>query len=67
MPNFDLPAHLLNLEQTAWQAIRAGTLTTDQAAAAQDAITAYAADGGHDRYEAEMALKRVVRHPETAS
>ena len=62
MPDFDLPVHLLNLEQTAWQAIRAGTLTTDQAAAAQDAITAFAADGGHDRYEVEMALKWAVRH-----
>jgi hypothetical protein len=64
VPNFDLPAHLLHLEQTAWAAIRAGTLTTSQAAAVQDAITAYAAESGHDRYEVEMGLKRAVRHGE---
>lgn len=64
MPDFDLPVHLLNLEQTAWQAIRAGTLTTDQAAAAQDAITAFAAEHRHDRHEVEMGLKRAVRHGE---
>jgi hypothetical protein len=63
----DFPASLLDLERSAWQAIRTGQLTTDQAAAVQDAITTYAAEHGLDRHEVEMGLKRVVRHKETAS
>lgn len=62
----DFPTSLLDLERTAWQAIRTGQLTTDQAAAVQDAVTAYAAEHGLDRYEVEMGLKRAVRHGETA-
>jgi len=62
--DFDFPDALLGLERSAWAAIQAGTLTPGQADEVQQAITAYAADGGHDRYRVEMALKKVVRHPE---
>ena len=62
--DLDFPADLLELERSAWAAIQAGTLTPLQADEVQQAITAYAADGGHDRYRVEMALKKVVRHPE---
>lgn len=64
---FNFPDTLIAAERSAWAAIRAGQLTTDQAAAVQDGITAYAAEHKADRYEVEMALKRAVRHPETAS
>ncbi|MDX5563788.1 hypothetical protein PYK79_11035 [Streptomyces sp. ID05-04B] len=60
---FDFPAPLLALEHTAWQQIQAGTLTVDTAAAVQQAVTAYADEHGHQRYEVEMGLKRAVRHP----
>jgi hypothetical protein len=60
----DFPADLLELERSAWAAIQAGTLTTAQATAVQDAVTEYAAEGGHDRHEVEMALKKAVRHGE---
>jgi len=59
---FDFPDALLELERSAWAAIQNGTLTPQQADEVQQAITAYAADGGHDRYRVEMALKRIVRH-----
>jgi hypothetical protein len=61
---FDFPPDLLDLERSAWAAIQAGTLTPQQADEVQQAITAYAADGGHDRYKVEMALKKAVRHGE---
>ncbi|MDQ0809777.1 hypothetical protein QFZ63_001491 [Streptomyces sp. B3I7] len=67
MSTNDFPTSLLDLERSAWQAIRTGQLTTDQAAAAQDAITTYAAERGYDRHEVEMGLKRAVRHGETAN
>lgn len=64
MPAFDFPDALLALESRAWEEIQAGRLTTATAGAVQDAITAYATEGGHDRYQVEMGLKRAVRHPE---
>jgi hypothetical protein len=60
----ELPDDLLALEQRAWKEIQAGKLTTDTARAVQEAITAHAEQGGVDRYEVEMALKKAVRHPE---
>ena len=59
----DLPKHLIDLETAAWQAHQAGTLTPDQAAAVQAAVTEHAAAAGLDRYTVEMALKRAVRLP----
>ncbi|MFL6096099.1 MAG: hypothetical protein ACJ71Y_11675 [Blastococcus sp.] len=38
----------------------------DTAAAFQAAVTLHAAEKGESRVEVEMAVKRAVRHPETA-
>jgi hypothetical protein len=64
--DFDFPADLLDLERTAWAALQAGQLTVQQAAAVHDGIVAYAEQIGAGRHAVEMALKRVVRHGETA-
>jgi hypothetical protein len=61
----DFPADLLELERSAWEAAQQGALTAEQAAAVQQAVTAFAAEQGMDRHEVEMALKRAVRHPES--
>jgi hypothetical protein len=63
---FDFPEPLLALETRAWEEIQAGRLTVGTAAAVQTAVTAFAAEGGHDRYAVEMGLKRAVRHPTPA-
>jgi hypothetical protein len=60
----DFPADLIELERSAWAAIQAGTLTTDQALAVHEAIVAFAEEAGLERLDVEMALKRAVRHPE---
>ncbi|MFJ4785179.1 hypothetical protein [Streptomyces sp. NPDC088794] len=62
----DLPENLIALERSAWEEIQAGTLTVDTAAAVQAAVSEYAVAAGIGRYEAEMALKKAVRHPEPA-
>ncbi|MEV5184275.1 hypothetical protein AB0K88_31485 [Streptomyces werraensis] len=64
MSDFDFPDDLLAAEREAWAAIQAGTLTPELAGAVQDRLTSYAAEARVDRYRAEMALKRAVRHPE---
>lgn len=64
MATFDFPDELLQLERSAWAALQAGTLTTEQAAAVQDGVTAYAAEHEASRVDVEMALKRAVRHAE---
>lgn len=58
----DFPPDLLALESRAWEEIQAGALTVDTATAVQAAVTAFAAEQGHGRYEVEMALKQAVRH-----
>ncbi|WP_329215335.1 hypothetical protein OG352_06635 [Streptomyces sp. NBC_01485] len=63
MATFDFPDTLLQLERTAWEEIQNGRLTVDTAQAVQAAVTAFAIDGGHDRYAVEMGLKMSVRHP----
>lgn len=63
---FDFPAPLLELERSAWGEIQAGRLTVGTAAAVQAAVTAFAKDGGHDRYVVEMGLKKTVRHAEVS-
>lgn len=62
MADIDYPEPLLDLERTAWQEIQQGVLTVDTAQAVQAAVTAFAAEGGHDRYTVEMGLKKAVRH-----
>jgi hypothetical protein len=59
----DFPPDLLALEARAWEEIQAGALTVDTAHAVQAAVTVFAAEAGRDRYEVEMELKRIVRHP----
>ncbi|MGA5767464.1 hypothetical protein ACPC36_08270 [Streptomyces pseudogriseolus] len=64
MSDFEFPDDLLAAEREAWAAIQVGTLTPQQADAVQTRLTAWAAEAGLDRYTAEMALKRAVRHAE---
>ncbi|NED75433.1 hypothetical protein G3I51_24525 [Streptomyces sp. SID9944] len=64
MSAIDFPDDLLALEHAAWQAQQAGTLTADQAADVQAAVTQFAAEQGLDRHQVEMELKRAIRHPE---
>ncbi|WP_165914437.1 hypothetical protein [Streptomyces sp. AcE210] len=52
------------MERSAWEQIQAGTLTVETALAVQRAVTAFAAESGQPRFDVEMALKRLVRHPE---
>jgi hypothetical protein len=63
--SIDFPDDLIELERSAWQAQQAGTLTAEQAAAVQQAITAFSAAAGHDRYDVEMGLKHAVRHADS--
>ncbi|MFF7142217.1 hypothetical protein ACFZB5_13345 [Streptomyces nodosus] len=62
MNTIGFPDHLIALERTAWEAHQAGTLTPQQAAAVQQAVTEYATEAGLDRHEVEMGVKRAVRH-----
>ncbi|PWG13875.1 hypothetical protein DF268_08360 [Streptomyces sp. V2] len=64
MTAIDLPADLIDLERACWDAIREQRLTTGLAHAAQERITAWARDAGHDRYTVEAAVKKAVRHAE---
>jgi hypothetical protein len=59
----EFPDDLIELERSAWAAIQAGTLTVDTAWAVQEAIAAFAEQAGVPRYDVEMGLKRIVRHP----
>jgi hypothetical protein len=61
---FDFPAPLLALESAAWEEIQARRLTVETAQAVREAVSAFAAEHGHDRHAVEMGLKRVVRHAE---
>lgn len=60
----DLPEELIKLERSAWEEIQAGRLTVATAQAVHEGIATFAGEAGTDRYETEMALKRIVRHPE---
>lgn len=64
MATIDFPDDLIELERAAWQEIQAGVLTPDTAAAVHEAVSAFAEQAGVPRYDAEMALKRAVRHAE---
>ena len=67
MAIIDFPEDLIALETTAWEEIQAGALTVNTATAVQARLTAFAAEAGVDRHAAEMELKRIVRHGETAA
>ncbi|GAA3808341.1 hypothetical protein ACFQ0G_53480 [Streptomyces chiangmaiensis] len=60
----NIPDDLIALERSAWEELQAGHLTAETASAVQAAVTAHSEEAGLDRYEVEMALKRIVRHPE---
>lgn len=60
----ELTDELIALERAAWTEQQAGALTIPTALAVQAAVTAHAASTGQSRYGVEMALKRVVRHPD---
>lgn len=64
----ELPDDLIQLERAAWQEIQDGQLTLDTALAVQAGVTAFTGreDVDASRYEVEMQLKRIVRHPEPA-
>jgi hypothetical protein len=65
--DIEYPSDLVELERAAWAAIQAGTLTPEQADAAQRAVTAFATEQGLDRHKVEMGLKRIVRHTEPSA
>ncbi|MEU5163933.1 hypothetical protein AB0G74_30555 [Streptomyces sp. NPDC020875] len=67
MTKIELPDELIRLEAAAWAEIRDGRLTVESAAAVQTAITEFAQEGGHNRYEVEHALKALARGQDTAS
>ncbi|MFF1834256.1 hypothetical protein ACFVXE_08625 [Streptomyces sp. NPDC058231] len=60
----ELSDELVELEKAAWAEQQEHRLTVETAARVQAAITAHAEATGQSRYEVEMELKRVVRHPE---
>jgi hypothetical protein len=62
--DIEFPDDLIALERSAWAAIQAGTLTVETARAVQEAVVAFAEQAGVGRYDVEMGLKRIVRHPE---
>lgn len=66
MSDIDFPDDLVQLERSAWEAAQRGELTAEQAAEVQAAITAHAEAADLDRYTVEMALKRLVQHPDGA-
>jgi hypothetical protein len=59
----EFPDDLIELERSAWAQIQDGTLTVDTARAVQEAVVAFAEQAGVPRYDVEMGLKRIVRHP----
>ena len=62
--NLEFPDDLIALERSAWAEIQAGALTLDTARAVHEGIAAFAKQAGVGRYDVEMGLKRIVRHPE---
>ncbi|MFD9465309.1 hypothetical protein [Streptomyces sp. NPDC060027] len=63
MATIDFPDDLIALERSAWEEIQAGALTLDTARAVHEAVAAFAQQAGIPRYDVEMGLKRIVRHP----
>ncbi|MGW3304483.1 hypothetical protein AMK23_35490 [Streptomyces sp. CB02130] len=63
MADIDIPAHLIDLESTAWAEQQQGALTFAAADAVQAAYREHAAATGVSRLKLEMAVKQAVRHP----
>ncbi|MFD6552783.1 hypothetical protein [Streptomyces sp. NPDC058398] len=63
MADIKLPPDLIALERSAWEEIQAGRLTLDTARAVHEGIAAFAEQARVPRYDVEMGLKRIVRHP----
>ncbi|MCX4641407.1 MULTISPECIES: hypothetical protein [unclassified Streptomyces] len=64
MADIEFPDDLIERERAAWEQIPAGAPTVNTAFAVQQAVSAFAAEVGEPRIDVEMALKRIVRHPE---
>ncbi|MFE0101133.1 hypothetical protein [Streptomyces sp. NPDC059009] len=64
MTDIDFPADLIEKESLCWSEIQRGALTVETALAVHEGIAALAEASGHSRLDIEMALKRLVRHPE---
>lgn len=60
----ELSDELIELERAAWAEQQENGLTVETAARVQAAITAHAEATEQSRYDAEMELKRGVRHPD---
>ncbi|MEV0220931.1 hypothetical protein [Streptomyces sp. NPDC050704] len=72
MATIDFPDDLIQLERSAWKEIQAGALTVDTAQAVHAGVAEYvkaAREAGQEvaRYDVEMGLKQIVRHPDAAS
>ncbi|MFD5631571.1 hypothetical protein [Streptomyces sp. NPDC127072] len=66
MATIELPDDLIAREHAAWTEIQAGGLTVPTALAVHTGIAAHADATGETRLAIEEALKRAVRHPDTA-
>jgi hypothetical protein len=62
--DIDFPDDLIKLERSAWTEIQEGRLTVPTALAVHQALAAFTKESGESRFDAEMALKKRVRHPE---
>ncbi|MYX04213.1 MULTISPECIES: hypothetical protein [unclassified Streptomyces] len=65
MADIDIPDHLIDLESAAWAEQQQGALTYAAADAVQAAYREHAAATGVSRLDLEMAVKKLVRHPES--
>ncbi|MEU9678693.1 hypothetical protein AB0D92_35015 [Streptomyces parvus] len=65
MADIDIPDHLIDLESAAWAEQQRGALTFATADAVQAAYREHAAATGVSRLDLEMAVKKLVRHPES--
>ncbi|MFJ9633858.1 hypothetical protein ACIRU8_39800 [Streptomyces sp. NPDC101175] len=68
----ELPDNLIALERSAWEEIQAGALTVETALAVREGVAAFVQQAAEtdtplSRLDVEMALKKMVRHPETAA
>lgn len=62
----EFPDELIKLERSAWTEIQEGRLTVPTALAVHKALAAFTKESGESWVDAEMGLKRIVRHPEPA-
>ncbi|MFB7162350.1 hypothetical protein [Streptomyces sp. NPDC056242] len=62
----EFPDELIKLERAAWNEIQEGRLTVKTAFAVHEGLVAFTKESGESRFDVEMGLKRIVRHPEAA-